>query len=347
MRILKKTLSLLILSFLLLAILSGCTPNIPSNLTAPPSGVLEENTKSSTELNGIGTICDIVEYKDGYLILAHMGLYTVDRNFENRKRLGAPYNAPFDDCKEYSFFHRLTIEPNYDDPMFCNLNINGEHIFFSCPVTNSIFIDGQETKLADCGLSMMDDIRVDALSVAYGDSFFVYYRDFQTTGLIYNGAWVQIGDGADGKDYRCPFAYEGKIYLMAFDSDVFTDECQYYWRELHEDLSLGEIIPVEKENADPTADISIETENYRYFLDVELIESEPDEDGNTEILRRIYSYHRTQGDKVEYLECEGVDYLHNTARRMFCFVKEDRQFIFIRLNDNYPEIITLDFTVRK
>ena len=116
----KRT-TVALLTFELSFILASCTASIGSSeLTAPPPMTVPPTTLSQKEkaLEGIGTICDIAKYGDGYLLLTHTGLYTVDKNLENRQFLDDPANKPFVEKESGTLFERLSYRPNYEENFF-------------------------------------------------------------------------------------------------------------------------------------------------------------------------------------------------------------------------------------
>lgn len=337
---------------LLLLALSGCTPGIPSDLTAPPSTAPSEPTEHiQTELDGLGTICDIEEYGNGYLLLTHTGLYTADPNFQNCERLGSPYNDAFDECKDGTFFYRLTAVENYDLPYFENLYVSGAHIYFYCEATRSFFVDGKETKLDDFDLKYCSHPRV---AVHNGAFYTLIQNNVFNSYLFKNDEPPLI---ITEKSYTDIIENHGKLYLLGADS--FTDYRNLYLTEVLDDLSLcepilvvegspeGELLKANDEPGFSLRRIVGEEGKYRYRAEESAIEGEEDAYGETEILGYTYTLSRTDGEKVETLECEGLDELINASECYFWFVKDDSQFVIITQSDRRTSIRILDFTAKE
>ncbi len=110
-------------------LVTGCTSSIvPTTLTAPPSTQPPSTEDTGPTLSDVGILCDIAEYGDGYLLLTHTGLYTTDANFRNLKSAGEEWDRLFDSDDE--FFFRLKLYQNYDEPVFKNLAVVSDGIFF-------------------------------------------------------------------------------------------------------------------------------------------------------------------------------------------------------------------------
>lgn len=344
-RLHKQILSCLLLSLLIL-FLSACSPSVPSDLTAPPSTAAPEPTEHiPNALDGIGTICDVTTYADGYLVLSHTGLYTVDQNFENRERLGSPYNDPFDKCEEGTFLYRLTAVENYDSPYFENLYVDGEHIYFYCGITKSFFLDGEEVAYDDYDIQMGD---ISCVAV-YRGAIYTLVQDNVFGSYLFRNCDEPLK--ITEQCYYRIFVYQDRLYLAGMDS--YTVHEHLYLCEVHEDLTLDEPSVTNEEV------FALQTEyayafaageaagTYQYRAEKNAIWSEPDKYGLTEILGYRCSLSRTDGEKVETLECEGLDELVSDSENFFWFIKEDKQVIIITQKDKRVTISTLDFTVKE
>lgn len=135
-----------IIAIFLSLLVTGCISSIvPTTLTAPPSTQPPSTEDAGPTLSDVGILCDIAEYGDGYLLLTHTGLYTTDANFRNPKSAGEEWDRLFDSDDE--FFFRLKLYQNYDEPVFKNLTVVSDGIFF-CKVNEvDSFFNGAAWKL--------------------------------------------------------------------------------------------------------------------------------------------------------------------------------------------------------
>lgn len=343
----KAALSVLLLLLLLLA-LSACTPSMPSDLTAPPSESIPQPTEHiRTELDGLGTICYVLKSDMGYALLTHTGWYTVDANFQNRERLGSPYNDVFDNCEKDSFFERLTSVENYDASYFRDPCLEEGHFYFYCSATDTFVIDGKEVDPQDYG------VRKEYIEKSgcrwYDGAFYTYLACNGKTYLFRNDEMMKITD-----KYYTGFVLENEeLYLVGHASA--SDLTGPYWTKINKDFTLGE--PVLRDEASwdllsspkfIDASVAGETQGkYSYNITRESVFSEPDEYGYADFLGYRYTFSRTDGEKVETLECKGMDEILNASENYSWFIGEDRQIVLITQTNRRANITTLDFTVKE
>lgn len=92
-------------------------------------------------LRGIGTLCDIAEYDDGYLLLTHTGLYILDENFANRRSAGEEWEKLFATRDDEGFWERVWLNQDQKERLFKNLTVTPQGIFF-CAVRPDSFMNG-------------------------------------------------------------------------------------------------------------------------------------------------------------------------------------------------------------
>ncbi len=93
-------------------------------------------------LRGIGTLCDIAEYDDGYLLLTHTGLYILDENFANRRSAGEEWEKLFATRDDEGFWERVWLNQDQKERLFKNLTVTPQGIFFFCAVRPDSFMNG-------------------------------------------------------------------------------------------------------------------------------------------------------------------------------------------------------------
>lgn len=296
MKLRKTSLLCLLLAFVLL--LSACTPaqthTTPPTETEPPS---ESNSSDSSEdrdepeipeeaygfyepfdadTEGIGTLCDIAPYKDGYLLLTHTGLYTLDKDLKNRRPADEALSAPFQ-TEDGDFFDRLRLDPDYETPCFSNLKVTSQGVFYFCKPNNTLYLNGVALeKRANCEL---EDL------VACGDSYYAIWNCGATNKLCFGEREVEsVGL------HTLRFVWlDGALYCHKF----YKYE-QYFVYE--ENVNFG----FEKLNADGTLEkVSSATWG-------NISETLPVGDG-TFYLSDYYGMMRANDEKVEYLGCTALD----------------------------------------
>ena len=286
----KRT-TVALLTFVLSFILASCTASIGSSeLTAPPPMTVPPTTLSQKEkaLEGIGTICDIAKYGDGYLLLTHTGLYTVDKNLENRQFLDDPANKPFVEKEPGTLFERLSYRPNYEENFFYRLNVTSKGIFYICGPTNSYYFCGEEAKFEE-GFEFFG-------MEEYDGSLYVLWKK--------NPGWAQwhVYLEKDGKLTEIDRYIDRMVWV---DGKLCLSGTTGLF-EISQDGTTGERIgdKLEREwcaNMDG---------RYRYHLEYiyEYPDEEPDPTGeiiSQRILVRI-NLSRSDGKTIERLECVGL-----------------------------------------
>lgn len=346
MKNMKQWFQITSLLLLALCIFTSCTPSVPSDLTAPPSeSTSEPKVHEPTALDGIGTICYIGKFDDGYAVLTHKGWYYVDREFQEHRRMDAPYNDPFDHYDDYSFFKRVLAFENYEPPFFSRGSAQDESLYFYCSATQSLYIDGVQTDLSSYGVRMQYCAFFD--TTWHNGAFYTCICSDGQTYLFRGGEeMTEITD----KFYIGLFETGEELYLYGWES--CSDFSSRYIAKVNDDFTIGEPKLCDDEMWETVNakfyDKSAAGESagkYRYRFDRTEIRSEADENGESEVLGQHYTLCRTDGKTVETLECDGIDYLFGTADRFFFFVKNDCQVCVITINDGVADISILDFHV--
>ncbi len=306
---------------LLLLLLCACAPSEgqtePTRLTAPPPTTAPPTTLGQKEkaLEGIGTICDIAKYGDGYLLLTHTGLYTVDKNLENRQFLDDPANKPFIEKEPGTLFERLSYRPNYEENFFYGLIVTSKGIFYICKPTNSYYFCGEPTELR---------------------------RNFRFTPMEYEGSlymlWVNYYDPQD-------------IFLSkdGVEQEIDLDLPCFYWFDGKLCLggpaglyAIGENgLPGERLGDSPDDSLLARpVGDYRYFLDFEYEEYVyEDELGYERIGSLVVDiiFTRSNGETVERLSCGRLREAACENMIKIWFVVDDSHLVLLR-NDNSAEI---------
>ena len=138
---------------LLLILLCACAPSEgqtePTRLTAPPTVPPTTEDPMTEALTGIGTICDIAKYGDGYIILTHSGLYLLDENFSNRRSAGEQWERLFATRDDDGFWERLSWNIDEKPRLFKELIVASKGVFF-CTATTwrfESYFDGKSQML--------------------------------------------------------------------------------------------------------------------------------------------------------------------------------------------------------
>lgn len=151
----KKRLLSLLLGLLLL--LAACTPVVtptaPTNPTDQPTNQptdqptdqpTEAPSKgSSVKIDGVGTLCDIAAYEDGFLLLTHKGLFRLDGALKNRSSAGEVYDKLFATEDNGGIYDRLRLSPDGDSPALGALTVTTRGVFFYNFGNATIYCDGE------------------------------------------------------------------------------------------------------------------------------------------------------------------------------------------------------------
>ena len=305
----KKVL-LLLFCCLLLILLCACAPSEgqtePTRLTAPPPAPPTTLSQKEKALEGIGTICDIAKYGDGYLLLTHTGLYTVDKNLENRQFLDDPANKPFVEKESGTLFERLSFEPNYEEPMFYSLFVTSKGIIYGCFPTGSYYIYGEAVERGDYTISKVMEV----------------------DGIVY-ASWRYSPAGSPAHYYITANGHEREYdpYVLNEELFVFKGEpCQIGADGIYAlkpDGQTGEKIcgPMEQ-----SWKLSC-SGGFIYYYQVEVPEREPDYEPENEELISVGFLKRFDGEKIEELVCGELYEFGHTLMRII--VIDDNHILYL------------------
>ncbi len=146
----NKRIKLTCLLLLLSVFVCACAPSEgqtePTRLTAPPTVPPTTEDPMTEALTGIGTICDIAKYGDGYIILTHSGLYLLDENFSNRRSAGEQWEKLFATRDDDGFWERLSWSIDEKPRLFHYLTVTSKGVFFRYATTwrYGAFFEGEQ-----------------------------------------------------------------------------------------------------------------------------------------------------------------------------------------------------------
>lgn len=143
----KKSLKTRVLPLLLglLLLLAACTPAVTPTAPTNPTGQPTEapSKGASVKIDGVGTLCDIAAYEDGFLLLTHKGLFRLDGALKNRSSAGEVYDKLFATEDNGGIYDRLRLSPDGDSPALGALTVTTRGVFFYNFGNATIYCDGE------------------------------------------------------------------------------------------------------------------------------------------------------------------------------------------------------------
>ncbi len=334
----NKRIKLACLLLLLSVFACACAPSEgqtePTRLTAPPTVPPTTEGPMTEALTGIGTICDIAKYGDGYIILTHSGLYLLDENFSNRRSAGEQWEKLFATRDDDGFFQRLNWNCDEKPRMLGNLTVTSRGIFF-CVVEkrNDAFLNG---KAYSCQFypGQTPELWIDPDQFDYSEPL-----NAPITAIIdYNGNTYETSGSLMFKNdqFERVLGSGGGFYFLTMSGKLYA----YESNRLDDDSALFELV----EDGDPILvsdgwgrfTLYANHDKYCYYM-----QSINWYDESGEIEKTEFCLVRTDGTTHEIMNCSALG--GNSGAAILRFLVKDDSHIVILRDDDSIEVAEYSF----